>query len=92
MNNTTSNDMMEREFDIIQSVQQLEPPAALYDTILAKAAQQGATVSKKWLASAAAILALILCIEAFVLVQSNDANPKTEVENLVQQEKFQLYE
>ena len=92
MNKPASNDMMEREFDILQSVSKLQPPAALYDTILSHVEKRKMTVSKKWFAAAAAVFAVVLCMEVFMVLQSDGNSSSNEIESLIQQENHQLYE
>lgn len=92
MNKQTSNDMMEREFDILQSIQGMTPPANLYDNIIAKTSGEVFTVSKKWFAGAAAFLVVLICLEVFLVLQPSNSNTANEIEVLVQQENNQLYE
>jgi hypothetical protein len=92
MNNSTSKDMMEREFDILQSLGRLEPPAHLYDSILSQTSAGVLTVSKKWLAAAAVIMAFVVCAEFIIIVKSNQSENIQNIETLIQEENHQLYE
>ncbi len=92
MNKTSSNNMMERKFDILQQFPQLEPPAHLYGKVLSRIeVSKKLRGSKKWLLAAAATFATIVCIEFFMIVQSNNSNTN-DIEILVQEENNQLYE
>jgi len=92
MNKNTSNNMMEREFDILQSLEQIEPPAHLYKTILTQTSAKAFSVSKKWLAGAAAIMLLVVCAELMIILSSNQTEDVEIIETLVQKQNHQLYE
>ncbi len=92
MNKQASNDMMEREFNILQTVESLHPPAALYNKILSRIEDTKMTISKKWLVAAAAIFAVVLCIEVFIGLQKNNQSQVEDIELLMNQENHQLYE
>jgi len=92
MNKSTSKDMMKREFDILNQLPRLEPPAHLHDKIMSRIAEgKKMTVSKKWLVAAAASFALIVLLEGFVILHASKSN-SNEIEILVQDENYQLYE
>ena len=93
MNKITSNGLMEREFDILQSVQGLQPPPDLYDKIISKTSELSFRISKKWFAGVAAMIALLICFEVFLVRQSTDnTNSNNELEILIQKENYHLYE
>lgn len=82
----------ENAFDDLQKIQNLAPPVNLYHKILARNTPTTLQDSKKWFASAAAVVAVLLCLEVFWVMQTSRANTPNNIENIVQKENNQLYE
>lgn len=82
----------EIEFDKLNTISSLEPPAALFNKIESKLNKSNKlTVSKKWISAAAAVFAVIVCVEFLILTNSTKPSASSEVESLVQKDTQGLY-
>ena len=91
-NHSAASKNSDEVFEKLHHIPQLTPPSNLYNNILSKVSSSNMTISKKYISAAAAVFAVVLCLEVFMLMKSSESNTMNEIEVLVQEENNQLYE
>lgn len=94
MKNKSSNETMNDPLALLQSIQKIDPPAALADKIMQKVVQQKVNfqkVSLTYVGIAASLFIGIICIEGYLMYQTNTQRKNKAMVELVGQTQNNLY-